>query len=314
MGNSNSKFINSNTLTPSFHKSDSSDTALSNRTEDRDLSTIPPYSDDSYYDERKANFRFQDGRRYHGVKGIASILPNDDREMDRLSEEHYMVKLAFDGCGPGVWMLDCAHDYPESNFLGIDISPVFPISIKPKNTEFMLGNIVEGLPFSDNTFDFVFARLLYGFLTDDDWNLAIKEYIRVTKPGGYIELVECDSRPYRCGPRFKRIMTQGCRAMEARLLKPYIGPKLSGMLEEAGLIKINSNFSSIPINWGGPLGDIGKSVFCETMKSLKPWLTKVIDMSPDIYDTEIQEAIKEAGEFKAYFNMYYAFGQKSIEA
>ena len=81
-----------------------------------------------------------------------------------------------------------ATNYPCAEFTGIDISPIQPSQIKPKNFTFIQGNIFEGLPFADDSFDFVFQRLLVGAIPKDKWPFVIRELIRVLKPGGYLEV------------------------------------------------------------------------------------------------------------------------------
>ena len=74
-----------------------------------------------------------------------------------------------------------------------------------ENIKFVEGNVLDGLPFKDSTFDYVFMRhLCYGF-TDQDWKNVIDEIIRITKPGGWIEV--CNfyrEQGYVCS--FKRLI------------------------------------------------------------------------------------------------------------
>lgn len=79
------------------------------------------------------------------------------------------IKVLDSGCGPATWCFDMAEAYPNSKFQGIDISRVFPESIKPINVKFVNGNIAQLLPFEDNTFDYIHQRLLVGGLTHTDW-------------------------------------------------------------------------------------------------------------------------------------------------
>lgn len=74
------------------------------------------------------------------------------------------------GCGPATWTLDMAEAYPNSKFYGVDASLVFPQNIKPKNVEFSICNVAKEIPFPDNTFDFIYQRLLILGLTNDDWD------------------------------------------------------------------------------------------------------------------------------------------------
>ncbi|KAG1523060.1 hypothetical protein G6F51_014556 [Rhizopus arrhizus] len=60
---------------------------------------------------------------------------------------------------------------------------------------FDIGNVVQGLSYADNTFDFVDIRFLVLALREDQWPMTIKELARVTKPGGMIQMTELDINP-----------------------------------------------------------------------------------------------------------------------
>lgn len=62
------------------------------------------------------------------------------------------------GCGPGAWSMEIASEYPKSQVVGVDISPMFPNDIKPSNCTFHQLDLHQGLPFEDGTFDYVFMR------------------------------------------------------------------------------------------------------------------------------------------------------------
>lgn len=80
------------------------------------------------------------------------------------------------GCGPATWTFDMADAYPNSKFHGIDASLVFPQNIKPANVEFTICNIAKEIPFPDNTFDYIYQRLLVLGLTTEDWDNVIKKF------------------------------------------------------------------------------------------------------------------------------------------
>ena len=105
----------------------------------------------------------------------------------------------------GSWMCDLAIHYPKTLFVGVDISPMFPRE-NPSNAAFLECNILEKLPFPDNTFDFVHQRMLSGGITQKLWeNHIIMELVRITKPTGYVEFVEADSTFYSSGKVTRRI-------------------------------------------------------------------------------------------------------------
>lgn len=54
------------------------------------------------------------------------------------------------GCGPGTWLLEMSTKYSRSSFTGVDISPIFPAEIKPRNLNFYVANVLEKLPFPGN--------------------------------------------------------------------------------------------------------------------------------------------------------------------
>ncbi|KAI8976934.1 hypothetical protein BDB01DRAFT_710374, partial [Pilobolus umbonatus] len=80
--------------------------------------------------------------------------------------------------------------YLNSKFIGIDISFVFPKTIRPINVDFFICNITKVVPFDDNSIDLFHQRLLVAGLHRSDYIKSLKEAYRILKPGGYIELGE----------------------------------------------------------------------------------------------------------------------------
>ncbi|CAG8576029.1 7842_t:CDS:2 [Paraglomus occultum] len=154
------------------------------------------------------------GRRYFNdvtVKGYY-YLPSDQKEVERTYVRNHLDKIiwkgnysapVFDslslgasvldvGCGAGAWIVNMALEYPASVFVGIDIVPLFPEDYPP-NMTFLKCNILNGLPFPDNTFDFVRQAFVIVCIDWQSWKeKVVKELIRVTKPGGYIEIMDKD--------------------------------------------------------------------------------------------------------------------------
>ncbi|RUP49603.1 hypothetical protein BC936DRAFT_142072 [Jimgerdemannia flammicorona] len=97
--------------------------------------------------------------------------------------------------------MEMATQYPDSQFLGLDISDYFPHDIKPANSTFAVCNVVKGLSeYEDNTFDYIFQRFMVPCYTKEDWNFVIKELHRILKPGGYLECWEMDAEAQCRGP------------------------------------------------------------------------------------------------------------------
>jgi ubiquinone/menaquinone biosynthesis C-methylase UbiE len=66
------------------------------------------------------------------------------------------------------------------------MSDIFPNNIRPANVDFIVGNVLEGLDFEDNTFDVVNICLFILAFKSDQWVPVLKEIKRVLKPGGFI--------------------------------------------------------------------------------------------------------------------------------
>ncbi|CAG8469280.1 7972_t:CDS:2 [Paraglomus occultum] len=132
------------------------------------------------------------------------------------------------GCGTGAWLLDMAETYSKSKFYGVDLLHAFGSQI-PTNVTFVRGDILAGLPFPDNSFDFVTQRFLSMRFSDDEWKTkVINELVRVTKPGGWIELMECDIELVNCGNDTKRIIV----ALQHYLHSKHANERLAQELHE----------------------------------------------------------------------------------
>ncbi|ORE20483.1 hypothetical protein BCV71DRAFT_175628, partial [Rhizopus microsporus] len=69
-------------------------------------------------------------------------------------------------------------------YYGCDLVDVVDKETMSKQFIFTIGNVVEGLPYEDNTFDFIHMWLLALSLREKERPLAIKKAVRVIKPGG----------------------------------------------------------------------------------------------------------------------------------
>ncbi|CAG8467703.1 7704_t:CDS:2 [Dentiscutata erythropus] len=156
-----------------------------------------------------------------GIEDVNYVYPVDDDEVDRCQMQHFLMKHIWEGnfsapikelltsyetkildigCGSGAWILEMATENKCPQFVGVDIVPLYPSEIHPTNVKFRQANVLSGLPFEDETFDFVYMRFMTFAFTVNDWERALKEALRVTKKGGYVEIMETDFRWYNEGP------------------------------------------------------------------------------------------------------------------
>lgn len=152
-------------------------------------------------------YREENGRRYHGYKDGSYWQPNDDTQNDNADISHVKflkalggklllapvaknIERALDiGTGTGIWALDFADEYSNTQVIGTDLSPIQPEMVAP-NCEFFVDDCRDDWSeiFPPNHFDLIHIRGLFGSIKD--WPALYKQIYKHLKPGGYIEQVE----------------------------------------------------------------------------------------------------------------------------
>ncbi|CAG8605487.1 4774_t:CDS:10 [Paraglomus brasilianum] len=281
-----------------------------------------------------SKFKVIDGRRYQALDDSNYFLPNDENEEERLDVQHIVMKQAFDGnfsapvdqllrkgarvldvcCGSCVWTLELAKEYPNSYFIGIDIAPVVLPVEKPSNLEFVEYNVLDGLPFDDNSFDYVFARYCLAVYTRSQWTkLAIPEYTRITKPGGWVEMMEIDL--IRGGDKCEnvtRLNNAWIALAESKNFVVIPAFEIRGFLEQSGCYT-NIDHKEVPVPVG-PKGDKYAEMairnFRDLWSGLKYPYVAVMQITGEHYDAILESAIKELIEYGIFWKNVRAWGQK----
>ncbi|CAG8450867.1 58_t:CDS:2 [Funneliformis mosseae] len=258
----------------------------------------------------REEFRYIDGRRFHNVQTSKYPLPNDDEECDRLHMQHFLMRYVWQGnftspvehilsdenskvldvgCGAGSWSFEMASNYPNAKITGVDISPVQPLGIKPSNFTFIQADLLEGLSFADETFDFIFQRFLVGSIPKNKWQSVIEELTRMLKPGGYLELMEFNVFPERLGPTSTIIGNAATR-------------KFEDIKEEGKLI------------YGGrEAGKIGQAMNDDMVRfyeNMKVPLMPILQVTPEEYDQMLKTLKEEWFELNSYIRSVRVYARK----
>ncbi|KAF9102135.1 hypothetical protein BGX27_011169 [Mortierella sp. AM989] len=281
--------------------------------------TLPEWA----YHNRKCD----DGRTRHTVESAPYMLPNDLTESDRLDAQHYLVRFIFKGnynvkldpeanikildvaTGTGVWALEMAHEFPKADVYGVDISAIFPAEIKPSNCHFQLCNILEGLPFPDNYFDFIYQRLLVYALSPAQRKQVNTELLRILKPEGFLQLVESDGIVYNAGPEMEKINNLSLETSLSHGVDPREVQTMKAGLKSTGYTSVNSFHIALPVGeWGGKAGILSR----ENMHGLATiWLKGEIGkMDQEACDAKLAIVDKEVEERQSYYKVWLVVGQK----
>lgn len=205
-------------------------------------------------------FRLLGGRRH--LAAIPYPLPKDMGEINRLDFQHYLLRTGIGGnfiapvqhptaildvgAGSGRWAMEIASLFLSARVIGTDLVPPavdeaailgHGLDYRPLNYAFVPGNVLEGLPLPDASFDFVHQRLLITAVPKTRWPHVIWELVRVTRPGGWVELAECGVLE-QGGPGSMGLWGTWIEFLLTRGVDFTIGHTIGQMLSDAGLASV----------------------------------------------------------------------------
>ncbi|RKP08629.1 methyltransferase type 11 [Thamnocephalis sphaerospora] len=276
---------------------------------------------------RSEAFSYVDGRRYHNEEDCPYPLPNDLTEIDRLDIQHYSIqhvsgrkhhapldnpKRALDiGTGTGTWMLEMAADFPDCEFLGLDVAPLQPTVVLPQNCKFELANILEGIPHPDNQFDYVHHRLLIAAIPKNQWQSYVEDCVRVCASGGWVEMVETNGNIYNSGEVGKQFSELTVKAFLAGGFGIDTVDHLDDLMRDAGLQDVTVEELQIPLGkWGGRVGELFEKNYRMGLTGLTPFFTNVCGLTKEEITIMLEKAIAEFSEHHAYIRFRVYTGRK----
>ncbi|KAM3589046.1 hypothetical protein VKS41_001472 [Umbelopsis sp. WA50703] len=185
-----------------------------------------------------------------------------------------------------------AKDFQSSQFVGIDISDNWPKSIKPSNSEFMLANLNEDLPFEEKSFDYIHIRFLGMGLTEKQYEAAYLKLLRILKPGGYIEIGECDVRfafENSIWNKFLNIM------VKSRGMSTTFADKMKELFEDIGDTDVKETLFRYPLGpWGGKLGVLAADDLKQVYGIFKDSMIKALELNTtEDYDAAVEAEFQE---------------------
>jgi len=239
-----------------------------------------------------------------------------------LSSVHDILDIA---CGPGGWATDVARAYPDKRVTGIDISQIMTeyarfqaMSEDLHNAHFVVMDTLKPLNFPDNTFDFVNARLISGFVPKAVWPQLMKECLRITRPGGIARLTESEANISnsfavdRLNERIAKAMYLAGQTFSPSGWQFGTTPMLRRFLREAGYQHIKSSAYVLDCSYEA---DEHLSQYQNAMvsfKLLQPFLIKTGVITQEEVESLYQRALEEMISPDYYCVWYFlsAWGEK----
>jgi ubiquinone/menaquinone biosynthesis C-methylase UbiE len=275
------------------------------------------------------------GERRH-LANAPYVLPSDEREISRLDFQHYMLRYALRGnyaspiqhptsildvgSGTGRWAMEIAQLFPYANVIGTDLVEPKTESVnaslgnglerRPENHAFVQANVMEGLPFADNSFDYVHMRLLLFAIPHTSWPAVTRELLRVTRPGGWVESVE--TGPQQDGGRaMDKIVAWITEASMRRGVDPLLGPRVAQFFADAGLRNMVTRELRLPVGaYGGRLGTMAAADVFGVISGVKPMVVAQGITDAASYDAAMAQAREDLDRVRCTLPFYIAFGQK----
>ncbi|CAG8694843.1 5106_t:CDS:2 [Dentiscutata erythropus] len=273
-----------------------------------------------------SKFKTINGRDFFDIEDLNYVLPSDKVEAERANISHILSKHQWQGnflspiiekLEKGCWITDMALEYPSSTFIGIDVnSSFFPNTDKcPSNVCFLTCNVIYGIPFPKETFDFVYMGMMFTAFTEFQWSTLIKDTVRVLKYDGWIESLEPTCQFQNMGKTTKWIEDTTAKAC---MKEKGVNVRISAMMPK--FFESNNELTNIQcVKVEYPIGDwygcFGKYSFNNLRKMFQSlvFVPKYMGITHDEYVKLLNdEFIKESNENKTYTHLQRNFAKKTL--
>lgn len=234
-------------------------------------------------------------------------LPRHPSEIDRLDLQHYAIRAALGanhqapvrdpkrildvGAGTGQWGWEMTVEFADALVVGLDL--VDGKTGRPPGYQPVRADLLHGLPFREAAFDFVHQRLLFLGIPADSWPAVVRDLVRVTRPGGWIELAEFPVMRFaNAGPAIERLREVTLQVVGARGLdtSAAVYESLDGYLREAGAVDVHRREVQLPVGeWGGPVGSLVGT-------DCRAGFTRFLEFSSDLPPEERRDLLQRVQE------------------
>jgi ubiquinone/menaquinone biosynthesis C-methylase UbiE len=270
------------------------------------------------------------------LRGSLNLSSKDDAEGSRLIFQHRLLasvarkQIYFAhlqnphaildvASGTGVWGFEMAQRFKQATVTNLDINGTMGrqwlnvfCARRPdlqKRLRFVEADALQPLPFEDHAFDFVHGRLLGVFVPYSDWPRVVRELVRVTKPGGWVELAGGEY-PELDMPAFAEMRAAVIRFLGSLHLHLNASAHYPEFLEEAGVEKIKCRMLRVGArpSHRAKLADN----FVTSAQALRGPMIAARCIAPETFDTILPAFRHEILESEMIWNVRACWGQKPM--
>ncbi|KAK2863678.1 hypothetical protein FQN49_004098 [Arthroderma sp. PD_2] len=255
-------------------------------------------------------YRYENGRRYHAYRDGAYWGPNDE------TDSYHQA------------LVDVADQYPDSEVIGTDLSPVWDPPVQP-NLRFEVDDCCSEWAYPPDfreKLDLIHIRGLYGSV--ENWKALYQECYDHLAPGGYIEQAEPDTQPYNeHGPlppdshlsKLAELIETFAKAMK----KPVtISKTMKQKIIDAGFVDVVERRFKVPLGaWSSDprQRDIGRVYQKSREVGMEGWFlapaTRLLGWSVEEAKAFIDKTCRVTNDDsnRVYFETAYVYGRKPLE-
>jgi ubiquinone/menaquinone biosynthesis C-methylase UbiE len=264
------------------------------------------------------------------------------KELNRLTIQDQMMTTAMGGvlaeqpdptifrrvldvaCGTGGWVIEAARTYPTMSLVGVDISQRM---IKyayaqaedyqvDDRVEFYIMDVLGTLDFPAAFFDLVNLRLGISFLRTWDWPKLLREFLRVTRPGGVVRVTESETIHQSNSPA----LTQLFEMLQSALFRggylfteetTGVTDHVARLLDQCGCEQVQTKAHTMGYRLGTSEGEACYENVMLGFQTVRPFIEKWGCGSKD-YGVIYHHALKEMHQpdFLVKLNLLTAWGNK----
>jgi ubiquinone/menaquinone biosynthesis C-methylase UbiE len=257
------------------------------------------------------------------TRGMGGLLPEHPDPSALVASFHRVLDVA---CGPGGWSLDLVQAYPHLQVEGFDIDQRMIDYANSQarvagldNARFRVMNAAGPLDYPTNYFDLVNARWL-AVIPTDVYERAVRELVRITRPGGIIRLTENEQYSISNGPAFESLSGMFLQAVKRAGNTHSPDGRSTGLTPLLGRFLHNAGCQSIQmkpfvIDWsaGAAEHEPVYRVLSVFIQLLQPFLIKVGVTTKEEFERLYNEAEIEmhSDDFRALWYFLTVWGTKS---